>query len=898
MIKIRNHFLLTKTIISSCLFLIATACCYGQYVQMSGYVLNEKNQALANVSVVAKQGSVIKVFDVTSSAGFFKLNLLLKQNYVFEFSIIGYEKLITNFSTSLNIEQKYFTLKQKFTPEDTVMITAKRGVYEKGDTVFYNADFYKRNNENNLKDLLNNMPGFKVLENGKIMADGEIVSKILIDGKDLTGENYEKIVNNFSPHGLDQIQILKKYKDPFELSNSATGNTEVAINLTFKNKKIIPNAKISSSIGVPIKYYEHKADFLVLTKPVTAINFININSTGNTAQLISSPNSLFGNVSTVFFKKLGKGLPYQNTTNELFLKITKNFYSFNNTQYFDNSSQFNIGKKITNKFTFNYTSEKIQQTENGKSKTFIDNQLFAETNSLNNPIIDRKIFSLKNEIIYMLQKNEQVKWNFSFLKEKENSFNNKLLNSTKVAINNDNKKTFGNSLINYTKFLKKATVLNIAGFYEIQENKELLGNSGVKYNNVILSNTLGLTKSLEQNINTREQNIGAYLKLIKRKRDYSFTFQPTFRKIYGSVQSNLSGLATTNIFYKNVDSFRNDYDYKQLSITLPIKYRLDVNNLDIDLLFEPILLNSVIHSVSNNITNYNASINTNYQFKNKRTLRFSLNRNNDFTFLTKLFAANVIVNNTNKMTNTDFLLKEQSYNMSISSNKFGSFTNKPNFSYRISGNYNTPNYLLNSNNNNFYAVQNYINYFFVNKGITGALSNNITSEKINVRFENDINFSSRESVSSQNNVLISSLSNTYQLGNRVISKFKNLFNFQINNTLSYTTNKRKETDFINKVTTNITSMEVNINYMKKSHVDIVARNFYFNTSGATAQNIFLLNASYKQLFNKNKIRFNIELNNLTNRKAFVSQYTSITQFSETRVSLLPFFALLKLEFLL
>ncbi len=898
MIKIRNHFLLTKTIISSCLFLIATACCYGQSMQMSGYVLNEKNQALANVSVVAKQGSVIKVFDVTTNAGFFTLSLLQKQNYTLEFSIIGYDRLITNFKTSLSNEQKYFTLKQKYTPEDTVMITAKRGVYEKGDTVFYNADYFKKNNENNLKDLLTNIPGLTVLENGKIIADGEMVSKILIDGKDLTGENYEKVVNNFSPHGLDQIQILKKYKDPFELSNSATGNTEVAINLTFKNKKIIPNAKISSSIGVPIKYYEHKADFLVLTKPVTAINFININAIGNTAQLISSPNSLFGNVSTDAFKKLGKGLPYQNTTNELFLKITKNFYSFNTTQYFDNSSQFNIGKKITNKFSVNYTPEKIQQTENVNSKTFIDNQLFAERNSVNNAIIGRKVFSLKDEMIFMLKNNEQLKYNFNILTEKENSSSNNLLNLRNVVIKNDNKKLFGNSLINYTKFLKKEIVLNIAGFYDLQNNMEVLNNKGVLYNNVIFSNALGLTQMLEQRINVKEQNIGTYLKLIKRKKDHSFTFQPTFRKINGSFQSNLSALATTNIFYKNVDSFSNNYSYKQVSITTPINYKLDLYNFEISLLFEPIFLNSDIHSISNYISNYNASINTKYEFKNRRGVRFSLTRNNDFSFLTKLFAANVIINNSNKITKTGFLLQEQSYNLNVSSYKPGSYSNKPNFRYSIIGNYNTPNYLLNNTANNYFSDQNYVNYFFVNKGLTGVLNNNFTSQKLKLRFENEINFSFRQSFASQNTIIVPSLSKTYQLNTRFISRFPNVLNFQISNTLAYTTNKRKMSDFINRVTTNISSLEVNINYMKKSHLDIEARNFYFNTYNAKRQNIFLLKASYKQLFNKNKIRLNFELNNLTNRKAFISQFTSITQFTESRVSLLPFFALLKIEFLL
>jgi hypothetical protein len=894
----KKHSLLIKKIISSCLFLIATACCYAQLVPIKGYLHNEKGQALANVSVVAKQGAIIRVYDISKNDGVFQLSLLAKQDYTIEFTSIGYDKLIISLNTGADIVQKYFILKQKFTAEDTVRVIAKRGVYERGDTIFYNTDVFKKNNENNLKDLLNNMPGIRVTPSGKIIADGKMVSKLLIDGKDLTGDNYEKIVNNLSPHNIDQLQVLKKYKDPYELSNSATGNTEVAINLTFKNKRIIPSAKISASLGLPIKYYEHKTDFLVLTKPITSINFININSIGNTAQLINSPNSLFGNIETELFKKLGKGLPYQNTVNELSLKITKDYYSFNNTQYFDNSSQFNIGKKVTDKFTFNYTPEKIEQTETDFSQTFIGNQIFAETNALSNPIINKKTFSIKNELIYMLKKNEQIKWNASYLIEKETSANNSIVNSTNVSFNNNNKKVFANSLVNYTKFLKNATIINIAGFWDIQNNNERLTNSGVVYNNAIFSNILGLTKSLEQHIETKENNIGAYLKLIKRKNDYSVTFQPTVKKMFGTLQSSLSAWATTNLFYKNIDSFKNDYSYQQTSVSMPIVYGLRKDSFGINVSFEPIFVTSQIHSIINNIINYKAALNTNYILRNNRRLYFSISRNYDFTFTTKLFAANVIVNNKNKITNTNFLLKDQSYNMSMSSNKFGSYTNKPNFSYRINGNINTPNYLLNSTNNNFYAIQNYLNYLATNKGINAGIGNNFTSEKLKIRFENDASFSSRKSVSSQNNIIVSSVSNNYNIENRMISRFKGMFNFQLNNALSYNTNKREGTDNLNKSITDVISLDINLNYMKKSHIDIEARNYYFNTFNGNVQNIFLANVSYKQLLNNNKIRLNLELRNVTDKKAFVSQNISITQFYENRVALLPFFALLKLEFLL
>jgi hypothetical protein len=898
MIKSNSHFLAIKKIISSCLFLIATACCYGQATVLSGYVNNDKGEPLTNVTVLAKQGAIIKVYAVTSNAGRFQLSLQAKQQYSIELSSIGYNKLIINFTATTEAEQKYFTLLQKITAEDTVKIISKRGVYERGDTVFYNTDYYKRGNENNLKDLLGNMPGVTVTSFGKMIIDGQLVGKVLIDGKDLTGENYEKIINNLSPHGIDQIQVLKKYRDPYELSNSATGNTEMAVNITFKKKRVIPNAKISLGLGLPIKYYEHKADFLVLTKPITAINFINLNATGNTAQLISSPNSLFGNISTELFRKLGKGLQYQNNVTELFLKITKNFYSFNNTQFYDVSTQFNIGKKVTDKFTFNYTPEKIEQVENGFVKTFIGNQVLAETNSLNNPVIDKKVFSLKNELIYMLKKNEQIKWNLNYSAEKETSVNNSILNSTNVFFNNDNKKVFANSLVNYTKFLKRNMVVNVAGFYEVQKNTEHLTNTGVLYNNTIFSNSLGIAKSLRQNLAVVETNIGAYVKLIKRKKDYSFTFQPTFKKVLGNLQSDLAALANTDIFYDDVAAFKNDYTYEQRSLSMPVKYRFDNSNFEINLSVEPVFLKSQIHTITSNITNYNALISGNYLSKNKRRINFTLSRNNDFTFLSKLFPASAIVSNKNKMTSTNFLLTDQSYNFSVSTNKIGSYFNKPNFSYSVSGSINSTNYLLNTNSNNFYVTQNYFNYLPVNKSINVGAKNNFTPSKLKMRFENDFNFSFRKSFSSQNNIIVSSVSNAYQLDTKIVSRFIGMFNFQLNNSFSYSINKREGFSNVNKTATNVTGLDVNINYLKKSHLDIETRNFYFNTFTGNEQNVFLVNVSYKQLLYKSKLRLNLECRNITNEKAFISQNINVTQFSETAVTLLPFFALLKLEFLL
>ena len=227
-----------KKVFSSCLFFVATTFCFAQSVTLSGVVLNEQGAPISNVSVVIKKASIIKAYTIADNKGIFKINILPGVDYIIGFTCVGYEPMNEKIILKEN-KQTTFTLKLRTTVEDTVRITPQIGIYERGDTIFYNADVFKRNNEDNLADLLKNTPGFRVMPNGKVMIGDDIINKVTIDSKDLTGENYEKIINNLSPHNIDQIQVLKKYKDPFDLSKTATGDTEYALNLTFKKKRII-----------------------------------------------------------------------------------------------------------------------------------------------------------------------------------------------------------------------------------------------------------------------------------------------------------------------------------------------------------------------------------------------------------------------------------------------------------------------------------------------------------------------------------------------------------------------------------------------------------------------------------------------------------------------------------
>ncbi len=890
-----NYFL--KFLTSSCLLLLATVSSFAQAIKLNGIVKNEKGISLKSVSVVAKIETIIKAYDISNNKGEFELNLNANLNYMIELTSVGYNKLVINYKYEENKNYKTYILQEKNTGEDTVVITAKRGVYERNDTIFYNADYFKKNNENSVGDLLKNMPGVRVSQNGKILVDGVMATKVLIEGKDLTGESYEKIINNLSPHNIDQIQVLKKYKDPYVLTNKVDGSSELAINITFKKKRTIPSFRLLATVGIPIKFYEQKSDFLVLTKNYTSVNFINVNTIGNTSQLIASPNSIFGNINPTLFPKLGKGLNYKNNVNEIFLKLAKNNYSFNNTKYFDNSSQFNIGKKTTNKFSINYTPEKIEQFETSSSVTSVGNQIFSETNSFIKPSLKKNSFTVKNELIYMIKRNEQLKINFNIIAEKEDATDSRLTNNVAINVLNINKKKFANSLFNYTKFLKNNTVINIAAFYDAQVNNEALINDGTVYNNTLINSSLGKTNFLAQNITSKENNFGTFIKLIKRKNDYSFTFQPTVKKIQGKFHSSLSATTLNNILYNNIDSFSNNFSYYQTSLSIPLTYNYNNTYTNFTISIEPLHLNSTRGNIKNNIINFNTNVTYRYEFKSKAMLFMGFNRTNDFTDFNKSFENNLIINNVNKISNTNFLLQSQSYNLRMIRRKQGSYSNKPNFSYSLNLGLNNPNFIANNNNNNFFNIQNFLNRDIQNKSISFSIDNNFTPYKWDLRFENNLSAASRESNSSQNEIMVTNIGNTYSLDNSVVSKFKGLFNFAIHNNFNYNTNKRKGTKDIRNALTDELSLEINLNYMKKTHIDIEAKNYYFKTIGSSTQNLLSLNISYKQLLNKNKIRLSFDIRNVTNRKAFVSQYLSITNFSETRVELLPFFALAKFEFL-
>ena len=80
--------------------------------------------------------------------------------------------------------QKNIILEEQAEALDEVEIVYEMPVTIKGDTIVYNADSFNTGTEKKLGDVLKNLPGIEINEDGSIEVEGKEITKITVEGKD------------------------------------------------------------------------------------------------------------------------------------------------------------------------------------------------------------------------------------------------------------------------------------------------------------------------------------------------------------------------------------------------------------------------------------------------------------------------------------------------------------------------------------------------------------------------------------------------------------------------------------------------------------------------------------------------------------------------------------------
>jgi len=191
---------------------------------------------LANVIAINQETKALDSYGITDAKGVFKLNLKKNASYKLQVSYIGMKTFEEIFSTKETDVTKNFTLREDNTL-DEVELTYEMPVTVKGDTLIYNADSFKNGTERKLEDVLEKLPGVEINDDGQIEVEGNVVSKLTVNGKDFFDGDSKLATKNIPSNAVDKIQVLRNFSEVGQLRNVTNNQDNVAINIKLKEGK-------------------------------------------------------------------------------------------------------------------------------------------------------------------------------------------------------------------------------------------------------------------------------------------------------------------------------------------------------------------------------------------------------------------------------------------------------------------------------------------------------------------------------------------------------------------------------------------------------------------------------------------------------------------------------------
>lgn len=171
----------------------------------------------------------------TNLNGKFRFENIVPGEYIVNIRFVGfvpYSRTIRVDHESVNLGT--ISLEEDIITMESVQIIGRVPLGDQlGDTTQFNAGAFKTSPNANAENLIQKMPGITV-QDGKIQAQGEDVTEILVNGQRFFEGDVEAALKNLPAEIIANIQIFDKKSDRAEFSGFDDGNRAKTINIVTK----------------------------------------------------------------------------------------------------------------------------------------------------------------------------------------------------------------------------------------------------------------------------------------------------------------------------------------------------------------------------------------------------------------------------------------------------------------------------------------------------------------------------------------------------------------------------------------------------------------------------------------------------------------------------------------
>ena len=217
--------------------------------------------SFAAVTLLNASDSQLVQVNYTDDNGYIEIKGLKSGVYHLILSYLSYETqsrkvVITAENEGKTIDVGAFLMLKKSTVLKDITVKAEIvAIALRGDTVEYNTKAFVTRPNANVEEMLKKMPGLDVDKDGTIKAQGENVTKILVDGKPFFGDDPKMATKNLPADAIDKVQVYDTKSEQSQFTGINDGTTGKTIDLKLKvDKKKGHFGKVSAGYGTDNRF--------------------------------------------------------------------------------------------------------------------------------------------------------------------------------------------------------------------------------------------------------------------------------------------------------------------------------------------------------------------------------------------------------------------------------------------------------------------------------------------------------------------------------------------------------------------------------------------------------------------------------------------------------------------
>lgn len=207
-----------------------------QSFSVTGTIVDQQGSPLPGAFVAVQQpwGDEVRA-GVTNSKGTYMLEGIEQGGYRLQISFLGFETVLLEFNmVDRNLDMGVLALQETAVNLESVEVSEKAPTATMNeDTLQFNATAFKVMKDANAEDLVTKMPTV-TMENGRVKAQGENITQVLVDGKPFFGNDPTAALRNLPAEVIDKIQIFDQASEQAQFSGIQDGNTTKTMNIVTK----------------------------------------------------------------------------------------------------------------------------------------------------------------------------------------------------------------------------------------------------------------------------------------------------------------------------------------------------------------------------------------------------------------------------------------------------------------------------------------------------------------------------------------------------------------------------------------------------------------------------------------------------------------------------------------